>query len=296
MIVKILLSTLVILVIGFAFILAKDIIAHRDEPKGRPYWLLGLTGLITDFLDTLGIGSFVVTTAIFKATKAIDDKLLPGTLNIAHAIPTAVQALIFIMVVKVDVLTLVSLIASATIGAWLGAGIVSKFDRRKIQFTMAIALALTALLMILSMAGLIEGHGDATGLKGGLLIAGIVGNFMLGVMMTAGVGLYAPCMAMLYLLGMSPLEVFPIMMGSCAFLMPVAGARFIKAGRYARKPAASIAIMGCIGVLIAAYVVTTLPITILKIVVIVVVIYTSGVMLYSVTGNKDIEKQEIINH
>ena len=211
MIVKILLIVLVLLVIVFAFILAKDVIANKDEPRKSPYWLLGLTGFITDFLDTLGIGSFVVTTAIFKATKAVDDKIIPGTLNIAHAIPTAVQALIFIYVVKVDVITLVSLIVAAVIGAWFGAGIVSRFSKRKIQLTMSIALALTALLMILSMVGLIEGHGNATELTGGLLIAGIVGNFILGVMMTAGVGLYAPCMAMLFLLGMSPLVVFPIM-------------------------------------------------------------------------------------
>ena len=281
MIVKILLIVLVLIVLVFAGILARDVIVHKDEPKTRPYWLLGLTGLITDFFDTLGIGSFVLTTAIFKATKAVDDKLIPGTLNIAHAIPTALQALIFIIVVKVNVLTLVSLIFSATVGAWLGAGIISKFNRRNIQLTMGIALALTALLMILSMLGLVKGHGDATELTGGLLVAGITGNFILGVLMTAGVGLYAPCMAMLFLLGMSPLVVFPIMMGSCAFLMPVAGVRFIKADRYARKPAAAIAVLGCVGVLIAAYVITSLPLQLLKIVVIVVVLYTSVIMLYS---------------
>jgi len=286
MIVNILLIGLVLLVFVFAYFFAKDVIANKDEPKVRPYWLMGLTGLITDFLDTLGIGSFVVTTAIFKATKAVDDKVIPGTLNIAHAIPTAVQALIFIIVVKVDVITLVALIVAATVGAWFGAGIISKFSRRKIQLTMSIALALTALLMVLSMVGLVEGHGNATGLSGVLLIAGIVGNFILGLMMTAGVGLYAPCMAMLFLLGMSPMVVFPVMMGSCAFLMPIAGVRFIKTGKYARKPAAAIAVMGCFGVLIAAYVVTSLPLDILKIVVIVVVIYTSGIMFWTAKKNK----------
>jgi len=291
MIVNILLIGLVLLVFVFAYFFAKDVIANKDEPKVRPYWLMGLTGLITDFLDTLGIGSFVVTTAIFKATKAVDDKVIPGTLNIAHAIPTAVQALIFIIVVKVDVITLVALIVAATVGAWLGAGIISKFSRAKIQLTMSIALALTAVLMILSMVGLVEGHGNATGLSGGLLIAGIVGNFILGLMMTAGVGLYAPCMAMLFLLGMSPMVVFPVMMGSCAFLMPVAGVRFIKTGKYARKPAAAIAVMGCFGVLIAAYVVTSLPLDILKIVVIVVVIYTSGIMFWSAKKSKTTDLQ-----
>jgi len=286
MIVTILLTALVLLVITFAIVLAKDVIAHKNEPTIRPHWVSGLIGLVTDFLDTLGIGSFVLTTAAFKATKAVDDKFIPGTLNIAHAIPTAVQALVFIMVVKVDTVTLVSLIFSATVGAWLGAGIISKFGRRRIQFTMGIALAAAALLMIFSMAGLVKGHGEATGLTGSLLIIGIIGNFILGVCMTAGVGLYAPCMAMLFLLGMSPLVVFPIMMGSCAFLMPVAGIRFIKKGRYARKPAVAIAIMGCIGVLIAAYIVTSLPLDIVKAVVIVVVLYTSCMMLYSASKSK----------
>jgi len=286
MIVKILLAILILMVIPFAYLFAKDVIAHKKEPKGKPHWFSGLVGLVANFFDTLGIGSFAQITAIFKATKAVDDKLIPGTLNVANAIPIAIQALIFITVVEVEVVTLVSMIASATLGAWLGAGIITKVSRRMIQLVMGIALACTAILMILSIAGLIEGHGSATGLTGGLLVAGIVGNFFLGAFMTAGVGLYAPCMAMLFLLGMSPLCVFPIMMGSCAFLMPVAGIKFIKTGKYARKPSVAIAITGAIGVLIAAYLITSLPLYILKIVVIVVVIYTSGAMLYSAKKNR----------
>ena len=286
MIVKILLSVLTLLVIVFGFILVRDVISHRHEPKTKPHWFTGLVGFVANFFDTLGVSSFAQITAIFKATKTVDDKIIPGTLNVANAIPTALQALIFISVVKVDVLTLLTLIASATIGAWLGAGIIAKFSRRRIQIVMGFALAVTAVLMILSMAGLIQGYGDAQGLTGGVLIAGIIGNFILGAFMTAGVGLYAPCMAMLFLLGMSPLMVFPIMMGSCAFLMPVAGIRFIRKEKYARKPSLAIALAGCIGVLIAAYLVTSLPLDILKIVVIVVVIYTSGAMLYSASKGK----------
>ncbi|MCL2726968.1 MAG: sulfite exporter TauE/SafE family protein [Bacteroidales bacterium] len=286
MVVKILLGVLILMVIPFAYIFAKDVIAHKNEPKEKPHWFSGLVGLVANFLDTLGIGSFAQITAIFKATKAVDDKVIPGTLNVANAIPIALQALIFITVVKVEVVTLVTLIASATVGAWLGAGIVAKFSRRMIRLVMGIALACTAILMTLSIAGLIEGHGSTTGLTGGFLIVGIIGNFFLGAFMTAGVGLYAPCMAMLFLLGMSPLCVFPIMMGSCAFLMPVAGIKFIKTGKYARKPSVAITITGAIGVLIAAYLITSLPLNILKIVVIVVVIYTSGAMLYSANQEK----------
>lgn len=46
--------------------------------------------------------------------------------------------------------------------------------------------------------------------------------------MTVGVGLYAPCMAMVYMLGMTPLAAFPIMMCSCAGLQPVASINFIR--------------------------------------------------------------------
>ena len=288
MVVKILLAVLILMVVPFACILIKDVIAHKNEPKEKPHWFMGLVGLVTNFLDTLGIGSFAQITAVFKATKAVDDKLIPGTLNVANAIPIALQALIFITVVKVDVITLVSLIGSAILGAWLGAGIIIRFSRRKIQLVMGIALAVTAVLMVLSMAGLIQGHGDASGLTGGLLVAGIAGNFILGAFMTAGVGLYAPCMAMLFLLGMSPLMVFPVMMGSCAFLMPVAGIRFIQKEKYARKTSLVIAITGCAGVLIAAYLVTSLPLKMLKIVVIAVVIYASAAMLYSAKKGKKV--------
>ncbi|MCL2502389.1 MAG: sulfite exporter TauE/SafE family protein, partial [Bacteroidales bacterium] len=253
MIVNIILAALIVLLIPFLYTLVKDIIAHKNEPKEKPHWFMGLVGLVANFLDTLGIGSFAQITAVFKLTKAVDDKLIPGTLNVANAIPIALQAIIFITVVKVDITTLVSLVAAAMVGAWLGAGIIAKFERRRIQLIMGIALACTALLMILSMAGLIQGHGSAIELKGGVLAAGIIGNFILGALMTAGIGLYAPCMAMLFLLGMSPLAIFPIMMGSCAFLMPVAGFKFVKKGAYARKPSVAIAIAGSLGVLIAAY-------------------------------------------
>ena len=285
--VKILLTVLVVMVAAFTYVFLKDVAAHKNEPKVKPHWFMGIIGLVANFLDTLGIGSFAQITAVCKVTKSIDDKLIPGTLNVANAIPIALQAIIFITVVKVEALTLTALVVSAVAGAWLGAGIVVRCSRRKIQLAMGIALAVTAGLMVASMAGLIQGHGNADRLTGGLLAAGMVGNFILGAFMTAGVGLYAPCMAMLFLLGMSPLKVFPIMMGSCAFLMPVAGIRFIKKEQYARKPSAVIAVTGSIGVLIAAYFVTSLPLEWLKIVVVAVVVYASGAMLYSAIKEKN---------
>ena len=93
--------------------------------------------------------------------------------------------------------------------------------------------------------------------------------------MTLGIGLYAPCMALVYALGLSPLVAFPVMMGSCAYLMPAASVKFIKAGAYNRKATLMNIIFGVIGVVIAAYLVTGLSIAMLTKVVIAVVLYTA---------------------
>ena len=232
-------------------------------------------GFVTNFLDTLGIGSFATTTAAFKSLNLVPDELIPGTLNIGHAVPTVVEAAIFITAIKVDVRTLVLLIGASVLGAWIGAGIVSGWNRRRVQRGMAIALAATAVIMVLRMTGLFPGGGDALSLAGGLLLLGVIGNFALGALMTLGIGLYAPCMAMVSLLGMSPITAFPIMMGSCACLMPVAGLRFWKADRFDRRAALGLALGGVPAVLIATYLVKSLPLDIVRVLVVVVIGYTA---------------------
>ena len=172
-------------------------------------------------------------------------------------------------------LTLVLLIGASVIGAWIGAGIVSAWERRKVQRGMAIALLVAATLTVLRMTGVFPGGGDAVGLRGALLIAGGVGNFVLGALMTLGIGLYAPCMAMVSLFGMNPRTAFPIMMGSCAFLMPVASARFLRTGRYDRASALGLAIGGVPAVLLAAFVVKSLPLDAVRVLVVAVITYTA---------------------
>lgn len=238
------------------------------------------TGFVTDFFDTLGIGSFSPTVAMMNALKMnVSDRLLPGTLNVCHTIPVVVEALIFTTVIEVEPVTLISLISAAVIGSYVGAGIISKMDEKKIQLIMGIALAITAVLMLLAQLKLMPGGGTATGLTGIKLVIGVVGNFILGALMTAGVGLYSPCMAMVYFLGMSPDVALPIMMGSCAMLMPIASIKFIKEEAYAKKTAFFITIGGLVGVFIAAYIVKSMPMDVLRWVVIVVISYTSVTML-----------------
>lgn len=276
--------TLVLSLLGimYIFFLVKDIIIHKANLGKENIIIAGVIGLVTNFFDALGIGSFATTTLLFKITKFLNnDKILPGTLNTAHTIPILVQAFVFITVVNVDGLTLISMMVAAMIGSWIGARIILKIPEKKIQLIVGTALAATALIMALRELGVINLLGDnneALGLRGGLLIVAVVCNFILGALMTAGVGLYAPCMALVYMLGLNPLIAFPIMMGSCAALMPVASIEFIKAKSYSKIGTIGISIGGVVGVWLAVQFVTSINLSILVWVIIAVILYTSVTM------------------
>ena len=252
-------------------------------------------GFFTNFFDTLGIGSFAPTVALNKFTKmGVKEKELPGLLNVAYTLPVICEAIIFTTVIEVEPLTLISMLAAAAAGSYLGAGIIAKMDEIKIQKVMGIALLLTAVLMVLKQLGLMPGGGDAIGLTGVKLVIGVIGNFILGALMSAGIGLYAPCMALVYFLGLSPQVAFPIMMGSCATLMPVGSIKFIKEGAYPRKAALILSISAVVGVFIAAYLVKSLPLEVLTWLVIVVIFYTSASMLFGASkASKATEKKAL---
>ena len=279
--------TLVILSIFFIYVLSKDVIKHRKVLENVSVVKTALIGFVVNFFDVLGIGAFAPQTALLKFTKQTEDRVLPGTLNVSNTIPVVIQALIFIQIVEVEPITLISMLLSAAAGAILGAGIVAKLSVRKIQLTMGFALLVTAFFMLSGQMHWIQNGGEAIGLSGGKLALAIGANFILGAFMTVGIGLYAPCMALVYALGMSPLVAFPIMMGSCAFLMPPASAKFIKEGAYNRKASVSMAIPGIIAVLIAAFLIKSLPLNTLRWVVIVVIIYTSLVMFKSALNSRN---------
>lgn len=271
--------SLVVLTIWFSIVLIRDFIKHKNNLEESSWLKTSLIGFVVNFFDVLGIGAFAPQTALLKFTKQTEDKLLPGTLNVANTLPVLIQALIFITVIEVEPLTLILMLLSAAGGAVLGAGMVAQFSEKNIRLSMGFALLVTAGFMLARNMDWIKGGGDAIGLHGGKLAIAIAANFLLGALMTTGVGLYAPCMALVFALGMSPQVAFPIMMGSCAFLMPPASIRFIKEGAYNRKAAMAMAIPGMVAVLIAAFIVKSLPLDILRWVVIVVILYTSVLML-----------------
>jgi len=271
------------------FFLARDARKTGKDPDGSPLEkatptpLQAVIGFVTNFLDTLGIGSFATTTSMFKLWRLVPDENVPGTLNVGHALPTITEACIYITIVQVDLPTLLIMIMSAVLGSWIGAGIVSRWPRRTIQISMGLALLAVAALMALRQLKIIDalGSGNSLGLDGYLLWVGAFGNFALGALMTIGIGLYAPCMALVYMLGMQPLAAFPIMMGSCAFLMPVGSVQFIRSRRYSLRAALGLTLGGIPGVLLAAYLVKSLPLKYVIWLVVFVVIYTATRMLHS---------------
>ena len=236
-------------------------------------------GFVTAFLDTLGIGSFATTTAVYKLRNMVPVTLMPGTLNVGHTLPTIAQAFIYTQIVPVESTTLVLMIVAAVAGSWLGAGVVVHWPRRKIQIGMGLALLGAAALMLMTALKLFPVGGDTLGLAGVRLVIGLAGNFVLGALMMLGIGLYAPCMILVYLLGMAPTAAFPIMMGSCAFLMPISSIRFVKTRAYHVQAALGLALGGLPAALSAALIVKSLPLGTVRWLVVFVVIYTAINML-----------------
>lgn len=259
---------------------------HGVHEPVRPTPLQVAIGFVTNFFDTLGIGSFATTTAMFRAWRLVPDEQIPGTLNVGHIIPTVVQAIIYTQLVEVEFMTMALMIAAACGGAWLGAGIVGGWPRRNVQIGMGTALFGAATIMLLQLLNLVPGGGTALALTGPKLVIGLGGNFILGALMTLGIGLYAPCMILISLLGMNPTAAFPIMMGSCAFLMPIGSLQFIRKDAYNLRAAIGLAVGGPLAVLIAALIVKSLPLFWVRWLVVFVVVYTASSMLRAAANER----------
>ena len=291
-----LLVSLVVVGVGFIAAWIRAIAALRHDPAARETPAgdagppspahIGI-GAVTNFFDTLGIGSFATTTTIYRLRRLVDDKLIPGTLNVGHALPTVAQALIYTTIIEVDILTLITMIIAAVLGSWLGAGIVCRWSKTKVRIGMGGALLAAATLMLMTQLKLFPAGGNTIGVSGVLLAIALIGNFALGALMTLGIGLYAPCMILVSLLGMNPKAAFPIMMCSCAFLMPAASMKFIREKQYSLRAALGLAIGGIPGVLLAAYLVKSLPLSVVRWMVIVIVVYTAIGLIRAGLRNDD---------
>jgi len=275
-VVVILLASLAALAVVY---LAMLLIVAVRRRQLRPSAEVIVLGAVTNFFDTLGIGSFAPTTAYLKLRKLIPDSFLPATLNTGHALPTVVQALIFIDLVRVDALLLAACIVAAVAGATLGAPLVMRLPVRAVQAVVGIALLVAAALYALANLHLLPAGGDALALGQPLFAIAVGVHFVLGALMSFGIGLYAPSLILLSLLGLNPAAAFPVMMGACAFLMPVSGMRFVRSDRIDLRVVLALAIGGIPAVLLAAYVVKSLPLAGLRWGVVVVVLYAAALLL-----------------
>jgi uncharacterized membrane protein YfcA len=279
-------SVLGLLTVLFGSYYLTDAVRQRRAFSPAPWAGLGTTGFVTNLLDTLGIGSFAQQTAVFKFFKLVDDRIIPGTMNVGNTIPTVTQAFLFMAVVSVEPLTLASMSVASPLGAVLGAGVVAKMSRRRIQLGMGCGLLAVALIILAGLLGWFPLGGEAIGLAGWKLAVAVVMSFVFGALQTIGVGFYAPCMATVYALGMHPKTAFPIMMTATAMLMAAGSARFVKEKAYDAKAALALTAFGVFGVLVATYIVKSLPLTVMKWVVLGVVLYTSVWMFISAAAGR----------
>lgn len=230
----------------------------------KPMWKGSLAGFIAAASDTLGIGSFAMATAMFKITKAIKPhelKMLPGTLNVGLAFSQMFAGILFIGAIDVNIYTLILFCGFTVIGTVVGSHIVERLHRKAITFVIATALFATALLMTLVLTNVFP-SGTKTGLMAKddihLLIIGLVLFFGLGVLMSFGVGLYAPSMVVISLLGLDPITSIPIMTCAAALSQQAAAVRYTIGNNFIPKISLNMTISGILGVLMAFVIVFVL--------------------------------------
>lgn len=271
-----LLVPLLLAILFFTLVLVRSAIARRATPNPEAMAL----GSVVAFFDTLGIGSFAPTTAWFKFRKMVPDRLIPPTMLVGLTPPVMVESIIFLVKlgVKVDAVLLFGSAVAVLLGGLLGAPLVARARVWIVQLTVAVGLLLAAIAYAMTNLNLMPGGGTAAGLPPMLTIVAIVASFGFGILLNFGVGNYAPTLVFLSLMGMDPRLCFPVMAGGAALMGAGAGARHIQIGQIDLKVVLGLAIGGIPGVLLAAYIVVTMPLAMLRWLVIVVVLYAALVM------------------
>ena len=284
---RVVLYTVLVLVNVMAM-LAWVAVARRRQLRERASWADGVIGAVTNFLDTLGIGSYAQITALFKLRGRPADELIPGTLNVGSTLPAFVGSLLFFGAIPVEPALLASMVISAGAGAWMGAGVVSRLPRRRIQLFMGVALIIAAVFFAMTAFGVLPPSGTAMGLSGWRFVIAVLANFAFGALMCIGIGNYAPSMVLLGLLGMHPIAAYPIMIGSDGVLIPVASLGFLRSGRFAHGVAVGLTLGGLAGTLLAFPLIKTIGehLALMRWLVIVVILYAAVSMLRSARAHQ----------
>jgi uncharacterized membrane protein YfcA len=281
-----LLVPLSLAILLFAAILIRAAVAKRAVPNFEA----GLVGAIVCFFDTLGIGSFAPTTAWLKFRKVVPDRLIPPTMLVGLTPPSMAESIIFLILlgVLVDPVLLVGCCIALLMGGLLGAPLVARTRVWIVQLVVGTALVLAAGAYAMTNLHMFPGGGTASSLPLGLMIVAIAANFVFGLLLNFGVGNYAPTLVMLSLMGMDPRLCFPIMAAGAALTGAGASIRHIQIGQIDLRIVLGLAIGGIPAVLVAAFIVKTMPLEILRWLVIVVVLYAAAVMFRAaMAGRKE---------
>jgi len=273
----------VLVIVNVAAIIAWILVSKRRQLRERATWADGVIGYVTNFLDTLGIGSYAQITALFKLRGRPADELIPGTLNVGSSVPAFLGSLLFFGAIAVEPVLLASMVISSGIGAWVGAGLVSRMPRRGIQLFMGVALLIAAGFFAMTALGVFPPSGTAMGLSGWRFAVAVLANFVFGALMCIGIGNYAPSMVLLGVLGMHPIAAYPIMIGSDGVLIPVATLGFLRSGRFSHGCALGLTLGGLLGTLCAFPLVNLIAehLTLMRWFVVIVIIYAAVSMLRS---------------
>jgi hypothetical protein len=276
----------------FTIVLARSAMANQVRPGAEAM----LLGAITNFFDTLGIGSFAPTMAWFKFRKLVLDRLIPPTLLVGHSLPTILQAFIFLILlgVLVDPVLLVGCALALVLGGLVGAPMVVRAKVWLVQFAVAVGLLIAAVLYTMTNLRMLPEGGLASGLTPELTIIAVAANFIFGILLNFGIGHYAPSLVMLSLMGLDPRLAFPIMATGGAMTIAGAGTRHVLIGHVDLKIALGIAIGGVPAVLIAAFAVRDMPLEMLRWLVTVVVLYASAVMFRAAWSGRNVSRQEML--
>jgi uncharacterized membrane protein YfcA len=265
-----------------AWLLIRTAIARNAlKPRGEDV----LVGGATNFFDTLGIGSFAPTLAWFKLRGRVPDRFIPCTMIVSHTLPTMAQALIFLWLlgVHVDPVLLIGSALAFLMGGLMGAPLTVRTRKWIVQAVVGCALLVAAFFYALANLDLMPAGGSAAALPPLLTIVAIAAGFVMGVLINFGIGNYAPSLIMFSLMGMDPRLAFPIMAAGAALTMVGVSASHIRSGNVDLRTAVGFAVGGIPAVLVAAFIVKSMPVVWLRWLVILVVIYAGLVMLREAT-------------
>lgn len=242
-----------------------------------------LLAAVTNFFDTLGIGSFAPSMAWLRFRRLVPDKRIPMTMLAGYTPPAIVQAIIFLILlgVAVDPLLLVGSIVTIITGAIIGAPIAARSPVKRVQLIVAIALLMAAIFYSLANLGLMPIGGHASALPPLQTLLVLAASFVFGILFNFGVGNYAPTLALLSLLGMDPRLAFPIMACGSSFAGAAASIRLVKLADLDPKILISLIVGSIPAVLVAAFLVREMPLNMLRWLVVVVVTYAAFSLLYA---------------